>query len=50
MTLQESLDELIAQEGELAEIEDELEALADRLGAYRSRLTVEIAKRETAAS
>jgi hypothetical protein len=49
MTLQESLDELIAQEGELAEIEDELEALTDRLGAYRSRLTVEIAKRETAA-
>jgi hypothetical protein len=51
MTLTEkSLEQLIAQEVELVEMEEELEAIADRLGAYRSRLTVEIAKRETAAS
>jgi archaellum component FlaC len=48
MTLaQQSTEDLTEAEQELGELEDELEAVSVRLGAFRSRLTQEIAKRVT---
>ena len=42
-----TMEQLSAEEEELVEMADQLEAMADRVNSLRSQLTVELAKRET---
>jgi hypothetical protein len=45
-----SLDDLTKEEAQLADMEEELQAVADRIANYRTGLTIEIAKRVTAST